>query len=190
MNLLYPENKSFFQHTLGLGEANLKTLVQEARRILSSDTVEHIMQIFVAISKFLDISNSIELVKDLASSRIFPISNENSTDFDQLSTATADDMWFIADRRHLKDSFAGLAPILAFDPDVIEQLGPLITALQLHDRVLSKIATGVSNTDGTVKLDSAYTEALLKKVEYIARYVDLFLQVFAAMYTPRVFIRT
>jgi hypothetical protein len=144
--------------------------VIEARNIMPTDTIDRIAQIYVAISKYLDISATSASVLPLGECCIFPvITGKSHSDFDSLCTAGEIDMWFIADRNHLLESFKGLVPLLAFDPETVEKLSLLISALGLERRVLSKVAKGVSKAEGRVDFQSGYTKLLRKKARCIAR---------------------
>lgn len=166
----YPERQSLLRNTLRLGDADIKVLVREARHIMPTDSIDQIAQVFIAISKRLGISNARSEVQPLFECRIFPVATgESHSDFDSLCTAAEIDMWFIADRVHLKESFGNLVPLLAFDPEIVEQISPLIDALELERRLLSRVAKGVSKTDGRVELHLEYTKSLRKKARCIAR---------------------
>jgi hypothetical protein len=83
--------------------------------------MDQIAEIFISISKYLDLSTTGTSVLPLVESCIFPVVTEKShSDFDSLCTATEADMWFIADLKHLRESFEGLVPLLAFDSVIIE----------------------------------------------------------------------
>lgn len=166
----YPERQSLLHDTLRLGDADIKVLVREARGIMPTDSINQIAHIFIAISKYLEISNVRSEVQPLVGCHIFPVvTGESHSDFDSLCTAAEIDTWFVADRVHLKESFESLVPLLAFDPEIVEQINPLINALELERRVLSKVAKGVSKTDGRVELHLEYTKSLRKKVRCVAR---------------------
>jgi hypothetical protein len=166
----YPEYEALLHDTLKIGDANIKTLVLEARNIIHTDSIERIAQIFVAISKYLDISATSESVMVLRECCIFPvITGKPQSDFDSLCTAEEREMWFIADRMHLRESFESLVPLLAFNPDIVEKISLLIDALGLEQRVLSKVAKGVSKTEGKVDFHQRSTNLLRGKARCIAR---------------------
>jgi hypothetical protein len=166
----YPEHQSLLRDSLRLGDADIKTLVSEARRITPNDSIDQITQIFIAISKYLEISNTGSAVQSLAECPIFPVvTGSFRSDFDSLYAAAGTDMWFIADRMYLKESFDSLVPLLAVHPEIVEKLSPFIDALELERRLLSKVAKGVSKTKGRVELHHDYTRSLRKKARCIAR---------------------
>jgi len=166
----YPEHEPLFHDTLRIGDCNIKTLVLEAQHIIPSDSIDHIAQIFVALNKYLDISMTGTSMLPLIGCNIFPVVTRKSpSDFDFLCTAAETDLWFIADRIHLRESFESLVPLLAFDPIVIDKIGLLIHELGLGKRMLSKAAKGVSKTEGRVDFHPGYTKLLQRKARCIAR---------------------
>ncbi|KAF2177739.1 hypothetical protein K469DRAFT_676716 [Zopfia rhizophila CBS 207.26] len=168
----YPEHQHFLQNDLKVSDANINTLVNEAKQINSSDTVEYIGEILTATSKFLELSGTHSSVEALIGCRIFPVvSKPSSSDF-RLCSATPADVWFIADRPHLKVSFEGSVPLLAFGADVLENVQPLFNGLGLDGRVLSKVAKGLSKTDGKADLHPEYTRVIQEKARCIARLVS------------------
>ncbi|KAH8820670.1 hypothetical protein F5884DRAFT_745017 [Xylogone sp. PMI_703] len=166
----YPEHQHLLRDTLRVRDADIKTLVSEARHILATDEIDHIAQVFITISKYLEIANDSNTVIPLTESCIFPVATGKlQSGFNSLHSAAESEMWFIADRTHLKDSFENLVPLLAFDPTIVEQIGLLINALGLEHRLLSTVAKGVSKTKGKTSLHLGYTKSLRKRARCIAR---------------------
>jgi hypothetical protein len=166
----YPERYSFFRDVLRLRDADLNTLVVEARKIMPSDGEIWIAQLFMDLSKFLDVPAQVPVVKPLIESCIFPITTKTlGAGFDGLQTALSSSLWFIADRTHLRQSFESMVPLLAFDLETIEAIAPLLKTLSLEDRLLSRVAKGVSKPDGHISLHADYTASLQKKSRCIAR---------------------
>ncbi|KAF2396452.1 hypothetical protein EJ06DRAFT_240603 [Trichodelitschia bisporula] len=168
----YPEHQALLRDMLRVGDANINTLVSEARCIVASDSLEYISQVFIALSKYLELANSDSAVRPLVACPIFPVTTgKSNSEYDSLATAAPDDMWFVADRSHLRDSFELLVPLLAFGIDVVEKIGPLIDSLDMERRMLSKVAKGVSKAHGRVEIDPKYTKSLRQKARFIARLV-------------------
>ena len=154
----------------------MQSLVNEAQHIQPTDNLKQIAEILIALSKYLDIPNSSSAVQSLLDARIFPVVVGNGrSNFDMLCSATEGETWFIADRAHLKESFEGLVPLLAFNPTTIEQIRPLIDAMNISHHVLSNSARGVSKTEGKVESSHEYTSSLHQKSIYISRSVTLLL---------------
>jgi hypothetical protein len=176
----YPEHHQFFCGILGLTSANWETLREEALNITACDNIEHISQVFVAISSHLKEMDDVptaspmsgQSVQDLKQSRIFPVKTQTShSTFDRLSTAQEDEMWFIADRLHLRQIFEGRVPLLALNVESVEKIRLLIQKLGLEHRLLSKVAHGIPKIQGTSELHLQYTTSLRRKSRSIARYV-------------------
>lgn len=169
LQIYYPQHYHFFQKDLKVGDANINTLVNEIKQVYSSDTTEYIGEVFIATSKYLELSNTPSSVDSLIGFPIFPVvSKSSSTDF-QLCSATPMDLWFIPDRPQLKVCFEGCVPLLVLGADVIENVQPLFKALGLGERMLSKVAKGVSKTDGKADLHPEFTRVIQEKARCIAR---------------------
>jgi len=175
----YPEHQKLFSETLGIANTTWATLMEEAGHIEATDSLEYISQVFVAISGHLKTEGEAivttadnRAVLTLTQSRIFPIETKKTGfAFDLLSTARESDMWFIADRWHLRQSFEGLVPLLALDVGFVEKIHTLIQTLRLEGRLLSNVSHGIPKTVGACKLHTQYTISLRAKSRLIARYV-------------------
>jgi len=81
------------------------------------------------------------------------------------------DVWFIADRHHLRRSFEGVIPLLAFSVEDIGQMGLALEMLDVESRLLSKQVREETSVSGHSWRDSLYTRKLRRKVKFIARHV-------------------
>jgi hypothetical protein len=170
----YPDLYPFFWFTLGIHNSTWKTIIEEAELIEASDDVDYISEVFKAINDCLaenkDSSTRADIVKLLKDSQIFPVNaGKSGTVFDYMSTAHNHDMWFIADRWHLKKSFDGLVPLLALSVDVVEKIQPTISMLGLTDRLLSQAAGAKVNASGSTQPHQIFTTSLRAKAIHIAR---------------------
>jgi hypothetical protein len=163
-------------------DASWVTLMEEAQRIEAFDNLEYISEVFIAINDHLAKQNTVtslppkrDYVPMLTQSRIFPTgSRQSDASFDQLSTAQEDDIWFIADRWHLRQSFEGLIPLLALSVDSVNKIHSMVKELGLEHRLLSRIVSGVPKTEGPSKTQSQQTALLRAKARSIARCVFYF----------------
>ncbi|PVH69973.1 hypothetical protein DL98DRAFT_661395 [Cadophora sp. DSE1049] len=174
----HPDHEKFFCDTLGLSNANLKTLIDEAQHIQAFDSLEYIAQVFIAINTQLEMNGDStkagptgnSMSQTLTKSRIFPVgTKKSSASIDDLKTALESDQWFIADRWHLRRSFEGLVPLLSLDVESVDKIGVLIQKTGLQHRLLSKVASGVPRTNGPIEAHLQYTKILQSKAKFIAR---------------------
>jgi hypothetical protein len=183
---IYPDYRQLFCNTLEIVDASWETLIEEAQRIEAFDNLEYISDVFIAINDHLSKGDTVnrvsavpkhkEYVPALKNSRIFPTGAKKSdAAFDQLSTAEESDMWFIADRWHLRQSFEGMIPMLALSVDCVNKVRPLLERLGLEYRMLSRIVSGVPKTEGPTLPQCQYTTLLRAKARSIARYVLAFM---------------
>lgn len=171
----YPGLYSFFWVTMGIKNSSWVTVVNEAKCLNASDDVDYIAKVFKAINSSLEEAEVAAIrdviVESLKTACIFPISAGKSNSlFDYMSTAQDLEMWFIADRWHLKKSFDGIIPILALDVDTIEKIQVLISALGLNHRLLSWAAGENAKVNGITEPHQTFTVALREKAKHIARY--------------------
>jgi hypothetical protein len=159
-------------------------MVEEAKHIEVTDSPEYISQVFIALNKYLEEDDafaagsskgrSLETpsLEDLARSEIFPIKTTDSKyTFHHTSNSSGRNLWFIADRWHLKQIFEGLVPLLALDVESVAKISYLIKRLNLEDRLLSKAAHGVPKVRGLSQPCPQLTLSLRAKSRSIARYV-------------------
>jgi hypothetical protein len=188
----YLEHQEFFRHTLGVPNATWKTLVEEAKHIEVTDSPKYISQVFVALNKYLEkghdaftplplrlkpsnkaLSEAPSLAGGLEAftqAAIFPIQTGDSKyNFHHLSTCLGREIWFIADRWHLRQSFEGLVPLLALEVESVEKISYLIKRLKFEDRLLSQVAHGVPKIRGLSHPCHQHTLSLREKSRSIAR---------------------
>lgn len=139
----YPTCEYLFRSLLAPEGFQTGTLIAKAALINRSSKLEDILYLFTEISSDLKLITSTKTaahkVKSLLEKAIFPIKRGKSKNpFDDLLPSTNQD-WFIADRPHLRASFAGKVPLLAFDVAAVESMIDLIGAMNLGDRKLSTI---------------------------------------------------
>ena len=83
------------------------------------------------------------------------------------------DIWFIADRHHLRRSFEGVIPLLAFSVEDIGRMGLALKMLDVESRLLSKQVREETSVSGHSWRDSLYTRKLRRKVKFIAGHVTI-----------------
>lgn len=189
LEVFYPEHHEFFRHTLGVTDATWKTIMGEAQHMERTDSTEHISQVLVNLSRYLEKEDHVpvtippkaknpdsqapSLVERLqALSRIptLPIKHRYSEfAFDYLSTSDERGQWFIADRWHLRQSFEGLVPLLALTVASVAKVSFLIKILNLEHRLLSRVAHGIPRIRGSSKECPRQTLSLRAKSRSIAR---------------------
>lgn len=114
--------------------------------------------------------NDAAIVKQLGGRKIWPITKSGSDDgFESLMAN--DDVWYIPDHGHLRETFSGKLPFLAFDTATLAQLEQLLRPFGLDRRIISKAATSKTSTMGQAPCMAEYTQALTTKAEFIARQV-------------------
>jgi len=81
--------------------------------------------------------------------------------------ALSSDNWFIADRAHLRESFQGKLPLLAFTIKDLEDMKDLLHALRLDDHRLSARVETQCHPLGRISMHLAYTETLRARAIFI-----------------------
>jgi hypothetical protein len=130
-------------------------------------------EVFKALNTFVREAKSdskTDIVQALSEAYIFPINaGQSDSAFDYMSSARDLNMWFIADRQHLHESFVGLVPILALPVDVIEKLPRLISHLGLSNRLLTHAAGSELKAEGVTQVHTEFTASFRSKARHIAR---------------------
>jgi hypothetical protein len=169
---LYPQNGRLFCTILGIEDANIATLVREARAITMSSGLGYILSLFLEVEKILKDNTAVNMPVATRKLKIFPIRNVGSvTGYDSLLSADSVDEWFIADCSHFHRSFAGKIPLLALDIADIGRLKRLLQKANVEKRSLSIISNGSAQTNGGVSFLDVETRALRSKVNSILRYI-------------------
>jgi hypothetical protein len=167
----YPEHRELFWSVLGIRDADLSTLATEAQQLSISDSLTHISDLLIAISRFLEIHKNPKKVSRFASYAMFPVhlKRRGSTQVSiDLKTASDSDEWYIADLERLGRSFDGKLNLLAIDQDTRDKIKPLIRALRMERRLLSRSAHGIPVAGGSKCLDVEYTASFKRKAKYIS----------------------
>jgi hypothetical protein len=169
---LYPQNDRLFRTILGVEDAKIETLVQEARSIAMSSGLGYILSLFLEAEKILKDDASVNMPAETRKLKIFPIRKIGFvTGYDSLFSADGGDEWFIADCSHFHRSFAGKIPLLALEVTDIGRLKRFLQKADVEKRRLSIAANGSAQTNGGVSFLDVETKAFRSKVNSILRYV-------------------
>ncbi|RSL52544.1 hypothetical protein CEP54_010861 [Fusarium duplospermum] len=175
----YPshQHETLFRKYLNIPVANLKTLVSEMQLVTSSDSLSYLRDLFITTSRRMDAAtvseyNDAAIIIQLGGKKIWPIKKSDSSDgFESLMAN--DDVWYIPGHGHLRETFSGKLPFLAFDNATLAQLEELLRPFGLNRRIISKVATSKTSTMGEAPCMLDYTKALTAKAEFIARQVSV-----------------
>lgn len=153
-------------------------MVEEASQLTAHDHLAHVTGVLIALNNSLDKPTMTtreqedrkNALKLLRRRRIFPINNKQpSPNFDYLQSMRSKPIWYIADRPHLRHSFERLLPLLAVKTGDTEKISTLINELGVQSRILSRVATGISSSQGKLEILEGYSKLLCSKARYIAR---------------------
>ncbi|KAM0264600.1 hypothetical protein ACHAPA_008265 [Fusarium lateritium] len=136
---LYPRCDVLFRCLIITAALNIKDLVGMATKIGPSTPRTDIMGTFANINdllKAMSAKKASTAVKPLLNSSVFPVLTQAQGGKWKLMKPN-NDTWFIADRKHLRESFLGKVPILDFSVKEVDGILDLIGALDLGKRKLS-----------------------------------------------------
>ncbi|KAF4632226.1 hypothetical protein G7Y89_g5909 [Cudoniella acicularis] len=171
----YHDCKVLFCATIGLGPATYKTVIAEAKQIGPTDSLDYIGGVFKQLSHLSSGMSCDTEVSELQAFPVFPVSTGDAgSSFQFLKPAgelSKSNSWYIPDKKFLRESFVGKAPLLAFDDLTVGQIGTLINTLGCENRRLSKLAIRHAKIEGWNALNEEYTCALQTKWKYIARLI-------------------
>jgi hypothetical protein len=128
----YPEYKQLFRRYLGLGDVDASHIVRELCAI-NTTQIERLKELLILLSKSLKDPFPQHLVTTLQGIAIFPVRTLHGN----VVSMIYEDVWYIADRPSLRESFSGKLSLLDFDVKTVRTLQPLIAALDKTSRLLS-----------------------------------------------------
>jgi hypothetical protein len=169
LKYIYPSRIQLFLYLLKCQTSDLVMLIQEAQRIRETDDLQHIAQVFEALSKYPDLSeNSAHPLRELP---IFPVTPANApTGPFCLRTALDSDAWYIPDDLKLTRVFADL-DVLSFASSSLDSYRPLFERLDLRHRLLSVAGEITLVPDGDVQPVPSYEAWLNKRMRFVIAYV-------------------
>lgn len=166
---VYPECEQLFTRILTHKSIDIEVLVSEAEAITQAYPVKLIYKIFSELKRHAPRIGP-ALAKRLRAGEIFPTDEGDAeTNFDRLVTGAEDSEWYIADRPHLRDSFRGVVSLLSFPPQDSLRIMPLIEALGLESRLLSRRTTSRIDIGENLRLHNEYTHEFRAKAKVFAR---------------------
>ncbi|KAL8354070.1 hypothetical protein RB601_003763 [Gaeumannomyces tritici] len=170
----YGELRHFFFTMLGIGNANLETVVAEVKA-LTAHTGGELARIDGLLELLADPPGSQQLHAKLDGLPIFPLwtGKRNAERFDRLSAGgilSRNNEWYIADAPGYLEGFEGKIPLLALAP----HLGPvekLLHLLNCGDRKLSELVGTKFFSAEKAILDRKHSTHLRGKWKCIARLI-------------------
>ncbi|OCK90529.1 uncharacterized protein K441DRAFT_578728 [Cenococcum geophilum 1.58] len=160
-----------FRCLLATGDGELASIIKKARLINKSTPLSEIIRVFRDLSNAFKQAHPKEVadtLKWLATKPIFPISTGKKQGlFDYLAPFGDDIDWLIADRDHLKDSFQGKAPLLAFTVEELSSMENLLEHLKADSRMLSRLVKSNTTPQGLISVHKSYTMFLWERREFI-----------------------
>ncbi|KAK3642797.1 hypothetical protein LTR56_010623 [Elasticomyces elasticus] len=174
----YPDLQTFFTTTLGVRDTNISDVVD--RLLECSGQINHLPEIkslLVCVSRLLTPTKGKVKVNQTVIDRLI-LSQVNflpvrtrSSEYELRSIS--DRSWFFADSSRLLEGFGGKVPLLDFDMVNSAALVPLIEALGLTERKLSKHIVEETEATGEQTLEPDLTDNLKAKAKFIQFLVPL-----------------
>ncbi|KAK0721152.1 hypothetical protein B0H67DRAFT_536144 [Lasiosphaeris hirsuta] len=170
----YDQSSKLFKSLLATGSGQAGDAIQSLLLIDDTTSLSRITELFVKAGSSLGAMNSkkaASAAKALQNKPIFPIremreEGGNGPGFQSLKALGDASDWYIADRDHLAASFVGVVPLLAFSVDNLKDMKPLLDALQLERRKLSKMVKSDTVPSGKVSLHVERTEHLRARSQF------------------------
>lgn len=170
----FPGCEYLFRCLLMTGDEEIRSLVFTAKQINRYTSLLEIARLFRNLNTALKRSNpkkAERVLEPLANMSIFPIVNTGGDlPFDQLAPVGDHTSWFIADREHLRRSFVGRAPLLAFSMEELGAMDDLFEILRIDSRKLSKLVKSETIHQGMTSLNRPYTKFLRDRVGFMKAY--------------------
>ncbi|KAI8677873.1 hypothetical protein NCS55_00505600 [Fusarium keratoplasticum] len=165
LKYIYPSRIQLFLYLLKCQTSDLVMLIQEAQSIRETDDLQHIAQVFEALSKHPDLSeNAAHPLRELP---IFPVTPADAPNGPyRLRTALDSDEWYISDDPKLTRVFSNL-DVLSFSPSSLDSYRPLFDRLDLSHRLLSVAREIALVPEGDVQPVPSYETWLNKRIRFM-----------------------
>jgi hypothetical protein len=170
----YPDLRKLFQEQLEVGDAGWKILVSETENTITDSTpLSRIIDLFKNVSKNmpdeLDIEDTM-VISHFLCQKVFPLNEGDllGKGYDQLSAATPEVEWYIADKEQLRQCFRDKVSLLAVSLKELEDIKQLVAKLNPERRLLSKVSKEVRRFHEESRDVEKATE-YRKKVQYFNR---------------------
>lgn len=165
LKYIYPSRNQLFLSLLKCQTSNLAMLIQEAKSIRETDDMQHIVQVFEALSKHPDLSE--KSARPLLELPIYPVTPADAPAGPcRLRTALDSDEWYIPDDPELTRVFTDL-DILSFPPSSSDSYSRLFDRLHLRHRLLSIAGQIALIPEGEVQLVPSYEAWLTKRMRFV-----------------------
>ncbi|KAI0406032.1 hypothetical protein F4802DRAFT_560462 [Xylaria palmicola] len=171
----YPRSDQLFRSMLAVDGLETDTLVAKAAAVKPSTSLSEITETFKELSKDLRVyspKKAAKAVKPLLHAMAFPTTDTGERGKFNRCRYVKDTAWFIADRSHLWDSFAGKVPLLALRPEDIEAMEHLLRALALDSRRLSKLVESNRSPKGPLFQSKSATRFINERAPFLKALVS------------------
>ena len=163
LNSQYPLRKTLFRVYLHVENVNRHHVIKELQCATSTTSFESLEQLLLLLNKHLKPDSSQDCVFDLRGKKIIPVRKPDGSlcrlSYDQ-------DIWYLADRPSLWDSFTGKLPLISFGVKTVQKLNPLINAMNLREKLLSEADKQKLEKVGDQIYDEEKTRDLCGRVHY------------------------
>lgn len=167
---IYPTCAFFFRCLLLNEVSKLESAITRLLLLETSNTLTEISSLFQDTSAALrkEDRERVQLPHDLLQKPIFPISRYGPKgEYDFLAPIGEATSWFVADRDHLRHSFHGMLPLLAFTPGDLDKMADFLQLFNIEWRKLSRLVHEETKPRGRVTKHSSYTQFLRDRAEFI-----------------------
>jgi hypothetical protein len=170
----YPHCKQLFRTLLAPKGLQIEALVAQTAAIGLSSKRTDIAHIFGLLSEALrpmDPKKAEHAVRPLRDKAIFPLAKKQGSVKADFFSSAQDSSWLIGDRSHLRESFAGLVPLLALAVEELDKMEDVFKGLGLDSKRLSKLARKQSHPKGPLVYMAQKTQFFESRVQFIKVYV-------------------
>lgn len=152
---IYPSCRGLFQDILGVQDADLQTALTELFSTSQTDGLNYFVKLFTYLSRHTSANARALIIRNVESFKTkpaFPIDTKGEEPaVHHLGSISAESIWFIANRPHLREKFRGIIPLLAFDNDQLEKMKwiyllPSMAKRSLSNLVVCKPLPGLKST--------------------------------------------
>jgi hypothetical protein len=166
----YPDCRSLFYDKLSLRNATIDHVINELELLSPTAALTVRKELLLVLNDYVARSVPNSSILRLKDKNIIPVGFGDSEWKYRLMNYNRN-VWYLADRTSLRDSFDGKVWLLEFTVEEVRKISPLIKAMDLEDYLLSKAVVETTETVGDPISDPDQTLELRQRSQYLTRSV-------------------
>jgi len=169
----YSDCKSLFRTRLKLQNAKIDDVVTELLSLPTSRCFNKHKELLLVLNDYLHKDSPSTSIQKLKGKDVIPVTKSHRIE-DRTNSCLMNydkDLWYLADRVSLQESFKGKLHLIDFTVSEVRKLSPLIKAMDLEEYLLSEAVVETTEFCGNPIYDQDGTMDLRNRAKYFTRLV-------------------